>query len=110
MIFDEPMLTAGPLGAGPELLNVGWGLLMAGVAWSKDNTAEVESGKFVKGASLEDLEAKTVVDAENLRIAVETSNRSDGDGPEPGFGRIRNRLARLYLTGPRPARAWDPMH
>src|SRR3546814_513893 len=109
MIFDEPMLTAGPLGAGPELLNVGWGLLMAGVAWSKDNTAEVESGKIVKGASLEDLAAKTGLDAENLRFAVETFNRSAVAGTDRVFGRDPNRMAPLDLTGPLYALAVTPM-
>src|SRR3546814_9980229 len=82
---------------------------MAGVAWSKDNTAECESGKIVKGASLEDLAAKTGLDAENLRFAVETFNRSAVAGTDQVFGRDPNRMAPLDLTGPLYALAVTPM-
>ena len=84
-IFDEAVFTAGPINS---------------VAWSADNSAELEKGWIKKADTLEELAALIGVSAENL---VKTVNRYKfycEQGEDYEFGRSAATLTPLSEVGP----------
>lgn len=87
LVFDERMRTATPLGAGPEMLAVGWGLMMEGLRWSVDNTAEIQDGRIHRADSIEGLATSLDMEPDVLSGTVAAYNRACELGHDEVFGR-----------------------
>ncbi|TCN57168.1 succinate dehydrogenase/fumarate reductase flavoprotein subunit [Rhodococcus sp. SMB37] len=87
LIFDEQMRAAGPLSPAPDVLPVGWNLLMNGSRWSADNSDEVEKGSITSAESIKVLAEKIGLDASTLERTVECYNTSCAEGRDDHFAR-----------------------
>lgn len=92
LIFDEQMRTAGPLSPSPDILPVGWNLLMNGSRWSADNSAEIEKGWIERADSLAALADTIGLDADTLERTVERYNTACAEGSDEHFGRNPDKL------------------
>ena len=93
LIFDEQMRTAGPLSPAPDVLPVGWNLLMNGSRWSADNGAEIEKGWIECADSLAALADLIGLDADTLGHSVDLYNAACEQGRDEHFGRNPDKLA-----------------
>ncbi len=93
LIFDEQMRTAGPLSPTPEVLPVGWNVLMKGTRWSLDNSAEIAKGWIRRADSIAELAPLIGVDRETLERTVEQYNAACAVGRDDMFGRAPQTLA-----------------
>ncbi len=93
LIFDEQMRTAGPLSPTPDVLPVGWNLLMNGSRWSVDNSAEIEKGWIRRADSIAELADLIGVDAQTLERTVEQYNAACEAGRDDPSGASRRRWA-----------------
>ncbi|WP_353109091.1 FAD-dependent oxidoreductase [Gordonia sp. (in: high G+C Gram-positive bacteria)] len=93
LIFDEAVRSAGPLSPAPDVLPVGWNMLMKDTRWSADNSAEIESGMIVRADTLAELADAIGLDADVLVRSVETYNQACDDGVDDSFGRPAATLA-----------------
>ncbi|MVZ91173.1 FAD-dependent oxidoreductase [Microbacter sp. ANSKLAB05] len=107
VVFDERTRVAGPIGAVPELLPVGWSLLVDGYRWSADNSAEIDAGWIHRADTLEELAALTGVPAPALVDSVTEYNRACEVGHDGRFGRAPETLVPVseppfyaYRSGP----------
>jgi succinate dehydrogenase/fumarate reductase flavoprotein subunit len=98
-VFDEATRLAGPISPAPDMLPVGWNLLVEGYSWSADNSVEVEKGWLVRGDTLEELAARLEVDPALLVRSVERYNAACAAGEDEQFGRPADTLEPL---GPGP--------
>lgn len=87
LIFDEQMRTAGPLSPTPDVLPVGWNLLMNGARWSLDNSAEIEKGWIRRADSIGELARVVGLDPQTLVRTVEQYNAACAAGRDDHFGR-----------------------
>lgn len=92
LIFDEQMRTAGPLSPAPDILPVGWNLLMNGSLWSTDNSAEIEKGWIERADSPAELADLIGVDADTLEHTVARYNAACASGRDEHFGRTPEKL------------------
>ncbi|WP_235736181.1 FAD-dependent oxidoreductase [Nocardioides alcanivorans] len=112
MVFDEQMRVAGPLGAGRDMLPVGWGLLMEGVTWSVDNSAEIESGVIRRADTIAELATLVGLDPEALEATVAGYNSACAAGRDDAFGRSPAKLAPIdeapfYAIEVEPMLGWS---
>ncbi|QCQ90271.1 FAD-dependent oxidoreductase [Rhodococcus sp. SGAir0479] len=92
LIFDERMRAAGPLSPTPDVLPVGWNLLMTGSRWSVDNSAEIEKGWIRRADSVPELAAIVGLDPETLARTVAQYNEACAAGRDDHFGRAPETL------------------
>lgn len=92
VVFDEATRLAGPISPGPDMLPVGWSLLVDDYVWSADNSAEIEKGWILKGDTLEELAVKLEVDPDVLVGSVQRWNTSCANGEDEQFGRRADTL------------------
>lgn len=92
LIFDERMRTAGPLSPTPDVLPVGWNLLMNGTRWSLDNSVEIEKGWIRRADSIADLAEIVGLDPETLGRTVDQYNQACAAGRDDHFGRAPETL------------------
>ncbi|WP_420881123.1 FAD-dependent oxidoreductase [Rhodococcus sp. (in: high G+C Gram-positive bacteria)] len=112
LIFDEQMRTAGPLSPTPDVLPVGWNLLMNGSRWSVDNSAEIEKGWIRRADSIAELAVLVGVDAATLERTVEQYNAACAAGRDDHFGRDPETLgavaqAPFYVLDVTPLLGWS---
>ncbi|MCA1004236.1 FAD-dependent oxidoreductase [Rhodococcus hoagii] len=112
LIFDEQMRNAGPLSPTPDVLPVGWNLLMNGSRWSVDNSAEIEKGWIRRADSIAELAAIIGVDALTLERTVEQYNAACAAGRDDHFGRDPQMLgavaqAPFYVLEVTPLLGWS---
>jgi succinate dehydrogenase/fumarate reductase flavoprotein subunit len=112
LIFDEQMRTAGPLSPTPDVLPVGWNLLMNGSRWSVDNSAEIEKGWIRRADSIAELADLIGVDAQTLERTVEQYNAACEAGRDDHFGREPQTLgavtqAPFYVLEVTPLLGWS---
>ena len=88
LIMDEKARKAGPLPGGATS---GYALNREHYKWSKDNSAEIESGIILKADSLKELAKKINVPAETLEATVARWNKDITNGKDTEFGRILKR-------------------
>ncbi|WP_314036309.1 FAD-dependent oxidoreductase [Dietzia sp. CH92] len=107
VVFDERTRLAGPIGAVPEILPVGWSLLVDGYRWSPDNSVEIEAGWIHRADTLEELADATGVPAAALVESVARYNRACETGHDEHFGRAPETLVPVseppfyaYRSGP----------
>ncbi|MFC9516699.1 FAD-dependent oxidoreductase [Nocardiaceae bacterium NPDC056970] len=112
LIFDEQMRTAGPLSPTPDVLPVGWNLLMKGSRWSVDNSAEIEKGWIRRADSIAELADIIGVDAQTLERTVAQYNAACVAGRDDHFGRDPGTLgavaqAPFYVLEVTPLLGWS---
>jgi len=112
LIFDEAVRSAGPLSPTPDVLPVGWNMLMKDTRWSADNSAEIESGMIVRADTLAELADAIGLDADVLVRSVETYNQACDDGVDDLFGRAAATLAAVrrgpfYAVRVTPLLGWS---
>ncbi|PTR30278.1 FAD binding domain-containing protein [Rhodococcus sp. OK519] len=112
LIFDEQMRTAGPLSPTPDVLPVGWNLLMKGSRWSLDNSEEVAKGWIARADSIAELAGIIGVDAATLERTVEQYNAACSAGHDDQFGRDPGTLgsvarAPFYVLEVAPLLGWS---
>ena len=93
VIFDERTRLAGPISPPPELLPVGWNMLVEGYEWSEDNSAEIERGWIKRADSPRELAALLDVDGEVLEETVRRYNAACAAGADDQFQRHPATLA-----------------
>ncbi|WP_226436052.1 FAD-dependent oxidoreductase [Rhodococcus yananensis] len=93
LIFDERMRVAGPLSPTPEVLPVGWDLLVHGARWSHDNSDEIDAGTIVRAESITELAERIGLDAETVQRTVASYNSACEQGRDDQFGRDPETLA-----------------
>lgn len=85
IVFDE---TARKAGAVAQSYTTWLPEGLGGVpAFSNDNSEEITKGWIIKGETLEELAAKTGMDAGNLKAEIDHINKSVADGTPDRFGR-----------------------
>lgn len=92
VVFDATLFNAGPLSPSPDILPVGWEVLKRGTTWSADNTAEVADGTIVRADSVDELAARTGIDAGALGTSVRQYNAACHAGHDEWFGRSPEQL------------------
>lgn len=112
LVFDEQMRTAGPLSPTPDVLPVGWNLLMNGTRWSLDNSEEIEKGWIRRADSIADLAVLVGVDPATLERTVELYNAACAAGRDDHFGRAPETLgavtqAPFYVLTVSPLLGWS---
>ncbi|RVW10473.1 FAD-dependent oxidoreductase [Prescottella agglutinans] len=112
LIFDEQMRTAGPLSPTPDVLPVGWNLLMRGTRWSVDNSDEIEKGWIRRADSIAELAAIIGADPATLERTVEQYNDACAAGRDDHFGRDPEKLgavaqAPFYVLEVTPLLGWS---
>ncbi|WP_430331577.1 FAD-dependent oxidoreductase [Rhodococcus sp. ACT016] len=112
LIFDEQMRTAGPLSPTPDVLPVGWNLLMNGTRWSLDNSEEIAKGWIARADSIAELAGIIGVDAQTLERTVEQYNAACAAGRDDHFGRAAETLgavsqAPFYVLQVAPLLGWS---
>ncbi|NKY51958.1 FAD-dependent oxidoreductase [Nocardia vermiculata] len=95
LIFDEQMRTAGPLSPAPDVLPVGWNLLMNGSRWSADNSAEIDRGLIERADSIAELAETIGLDTSTLQRTVDGYNAACAQGTDEHFGRAPEQLGPL---------------
>ncbi|MFC9790493.1 FAD-dependent oxidoreductase [Rhodococcus sp. NPDC127528] len=93
LVFDEQMRTAGPLSPTPDVLPVGWNLLMNGTRWSLDNSEEIAKGWIKRADSIAELAVLIGADPETLEHTVEQYNAACAVGRDDHLGRSPETLA-----------------
>ena len=73
LIMDEKARKAGPICGGATS---GYALNRENYKWSKDNSAEIESGVLIKADSLKELAKKINVPGETLEATVHVGTRT----------------------------------
>lgn len=111
VIFDENTRLAGPVSPGPQMLDVGWNVVMERYMWSADNSAEIAAGWISTAADLDGIAAAIGVDAATLRATVDDYNETCAAGTDPAFDRAPQTLVPLtrapfYAFATRPMLAW----
>lgn len=111
LIFDEQMRTAGPLSPTPDVLPVGWSLLMNGARWSADNSAELEKGWIERADSIAELAEIIGLDARALEHTVDRYNAACAEGNDEQLGRAPEQLgpvlrAPFYALKVTPLLGW----
>lgn len=94
-VFDEATRIAGPISPTPQMLDVGWNVLVEGYQWSADNSVEIEKGWIRKAETLDHLAAELGVDAANLTRSVARYNAACDAGEDEQFGRRADTLVAL---------------
>ncbi|WP_429516480.1 FAD-dependent oxidoreductase [Rhodococcus sp. BE178] len=112
LIFDEQMRTAGPLSPTPDVLPVGWNLLMTENRWSLDNSDEIEKGWIRRADSIAELAELVGLDAATLEATVEQYNAACAAGSDDHFGRDPEKLgavsqAPFYVLDVTPLLGWS---
>jgi len=82
MIFDESVRKSGPL-----VREHGWNNVVEKYSWSKDNSAEVAKGWFLKADSIAELAGKMGRDPRQVQAAVDEFNKFCEAGQDPKFNR-----------------------
>ena len=105
------MRTAGPLSPAPDVLPVGWNLLMNGARWSADNSAEIDRGLIESADSIAALADTIGLDATTLQRTVERYNAACAQGSDDHFGRTPEKLgpvrqAPFYALRVTPLLGW----
>jgi succinate dehydrogenase/fumarate reductase flavoprotein subunit len=95
MIFDETLITAGPLY--DKHPSHGWTQIIERYDWSEDNRAELAKGWIRSASSLAALAADIGLDPAALAASVERWNRNCAAGADTDFGR---RLMLAPILGP----------
>ena len=90
LIFDEKARQNGPIVGGATS---GYALNREGYKWSKDNSAEIESGIIVSAPTIRELAEKIGVPADALEATVTKWNTDITNGKDTEFGRILQREA-----------------
>jgi succinate dehydrogenase/fumarate reductase flavoprotein subunit len=108
VLFDEETRLAGPVSPGPDLLPVGWNLLIEQYEWSKDNSAEIEKGWIYRADTLKELAVRLNVDPDVLHTTVARYNEACELGVDSQFGRDPSLLAPM-LRPPYYAYTWGPL-
>lgn len=88
LIMDEKARKAGPICGGATS---GYALNREMYKWSRDNSAEVESGVLIKANSIKELAKKINVPADTLQATVDRWNKDIKNGKDTEFGRILKR-------------------
>ncbi|MDO4936399.1 MAG: FAD-binding protein [Sutterellaceae bacterium] len=88
LIMDEKARKAGPISGGATS---GYALNREGYKWSRDNSAEVESGVLVKADTIAELAKKINVPEDALVASVDRWNKDIANGKDTEFGRILKR-------------------
>ncbi|GAB2658815.1 FAD-dependent oxidoreductase [Prescottella soli] len=112
LIFDEQMRTAGPLSPTPDVLPVGWNLLVNGARWSLDNADEIAKGWIERADSIAELAEIVGVDPSTLGRTVEQYNEACAAGRDDHFGRAPEKLAPVaqapfYVLEVTPLLGWS---
>jgi hypothetical protein len=98
LVFDEAQRLKGPLYRMTGGM-VGYASCRGFDAWSEDNMAEIEKGWIVKADTLEDLAAKTGIDAAGLKATCQNHHADFAAGKQDRFGRPADSL-RSMTTPP----------
>ncbi|WP_137726216.1 FAD-dependent oxidoreductase [Prescottella subtropica] len=112
LVFDEQMRTAGPLSPSPDVLPVGWNMLMKGVRWSADNSDEIAKGWIVRADTIVGLAVELGVDPVTLERTVTSYNAACAAGHDDRFGRAPETLGAVtegpfYALTVRPLLGWS---
>ncbi|WP_206065226.1 FAD-dependent oxidoreductase [Nocardioides sp. JQ2195] len=108
VVFDEATRLSGPISPNPDMLPVGWSLLVDGYAWSADNSVEIDNGWIHRGETLEELAEKIEVNPDVLVRTVARWNAACANGEDEQFGRRADTLEALG-EGPYYAFTSGPM-
>lgn len=95
VVFDERTRLAGPVSPPPELLPVGWNLLVEGYRWSRDNSAEIGRGWIRRAETPAALAVQLGVDGGALEETVRRWNAACAAGVDDQFGRHPKTLTPL---------------
>jgi succinate dehydrogenase/fumarate reductase flavoprotein subunit len=108
VVFDEATRRAGPISPGPDLLPVGWNVLVEGYEWSADNSVEVDKGWILRADTVEGLAGLLGVEPRVLAETVRRYNAACAEGHDDQFGRAASTLTPL-AEPPYYAFSWGPM-
>jgi succinate dehydrogenase/fumarate reductase flavoprotein subunit len=93
MIFDEKVMTGGPLYYNSEMFS--WYSVVEAYRWSDDNMVELDKGWFVKADTIRELAEKIDRDPDALEATLNRYNEACETGVDTEFGTTAENLVAL---------------